>query len=63
MVVLDRFSGFTYLFPVSKTITALDTANKLLKYVFSVNGYPTSIVSDVNPWFTSHFWQQLMKID
>jgi len=66
LVVLDRFSGFTYLIPVSKNITAVETATLLIERVFSIHGFPTSIVCDRDPKFTSRFWIQLManiKID
>jgi len=66
LVVLDRFSGFTYLIPVSKNITAVETATLLIERVFLIHGFPTSIVSDRDPKFTSRFWIQLManiKID
>ena len=66
LVVLDRFTGCTYLIPVSQNITAVETANILIERIFSVHGFPTSIVSDEDPRFTSHFWQQFManiKID
>ena len=66
LAVLDRFTGFTYLIPVSQNITAVDTANLLIERIFSVHGFPTSIVSDRDPKFTSCFWMQFManiKID
>ena len=62
LVVLDRFTGFTYLIPVSQNITAVETANILIERIFSVHGFSTSIVSDRDPRFTSHFWQQFMAI-
>jgi hypothetical protein len=48
LVVLDRFSGYTYLFPVSKNIDTKQTAQILLDKIFTVLGYPLSIVSDRN---------------
>ena len=66
LVVLDHFTGFTYLIPVSQNITAVETANILIARIFSVHGFPASIVSDRDPRFTSSFWQQFMadiKID
>ena len=64
--MLDRFTGFTYLIPVSQNITAVETANLLIERIFSVHGFPTSIVSDRDPKFISRFWMQFManiKID
>ena len=66
LVVLDCFTGFTYLIPVSQNITAVKTANRLIERIFSVHRFPTSIVSDRDPKFTSRFWMQFManiKID
>ena len=31
LVVLDRFTGFTYLIPVSQNITAVETADPLIE--------------------------------
>jgi len=66
LVVLDHFTWFTYLIPVSQNITAVETANLLIKRIFSVHGFHTSIASDRDPKFTSRFWMQFManiKID
>ena len=66
LVFLDRFTGFPYLIPVSQNITAVETANILIERIISVHGFPTSIISDRDPRFTSRFWQQFManiKID
>jgi hypothetical protein len=57
LVVLDCFSGYTYLFPVSKNIDSQQTAHILLDKIFTVHGYLLSIVSDKNSGFTSHIWQ------
>jgi transposase InsO family protein len=61
LLVLDWFSGYTYLFQVFKNIDAKQTTQILLDRIFSVHGYPLSIVSDRDSQFTLHFWQQLMK--
>jgi hypothetical protein len=41
LVVLDCFSGYTYLFPVSKNIDAKQTAQILLDKIFTVHEYPS----------------------
>jgi len=56
LVVLERFIGFTYLITVSQNITAVETANLLIERIFSVHTFPTSIVSDRDPKFTSRIW-------
>ena len=60
LVRLDRFTRFTYLIPASQNITAVETANILIERIFSVYGFPTSIVSDRDARLTARFWQQLM---
>ena len=60
LVLLDRFTWFTYLIPVSQNITTVETANILMERIFSVHGFPTSIVPDRDPTFTFRFWQQFM---
>jgi transposase InsO family protein len=54
-VILDLFSGYTLLFSVSKNIDAQQTAQILLDKIFTIHGYPLSIVSDRDSQFTSHF--------
>ena len=66
LIVLNRFTGFTYLIPVSQNITAVENANLFIVPIFSVDGFPTSIMSDRDPKFTFCFWMQFManiKID
>jgi hypothetical protein len=60
-VVLDRFSGYTYWFPVSKNINAKQTTQIFLNKIFTIQGYSLSIVSDRDQGFTLHFWQQLIE--
>ena len=35
LVGLDRFTGFTYLIPVSQSITVVETANLVIERIFS----------------------------
>ena len=60
LVLLHRFTGFTYVIPVSQNITAVQTAIILMEGIFSLHGFPTSLVSDRDPRFTSCSWQQFM---
>jgi transposase InsO family protein len=59
LVVVDRYSKMALYFPVSKTITAVQTADILIDRVFSRFGFPSGIVSDRDPRFTSEFWSDL----
>ena len=60
-VIMDCFSGYTYLVPVAKTIDAKQAALIMINRIFTVHGFPNSIVSDRDSKLTSRFWQQLMK--
>ena len=33
-----------------------------MQYIFKLHGMPATIVSDREPVFTSHFWQELMRL-
>lgn len=61
LVLIDRFTTFTYLFPCNSTITAPETAKLLQDRITATHGQPESILTDADPRFTSHFWQKLMK--
>jgi hypothetical protein len=56
LVILDRFSSFTFLIPVTKNITAIETYQAFHKTIIDEHGPPLSIVVDQDPRFTSHFW-------
>ena len=62
MVVVDRFTKFVHFIALSHPYTASKVANLYLQHVFKLHGMPTSIVSDRDLVFTSHFWQELMKL-
>ena len=62
MVVVDRFTKFVHFGALSHPYTASKVATLYMQNVFKLHGMPTSIVSDRDPIFTSHFWQELMKL-
>ena len=62
LVVVDRLTKFVHFVPLSHPYTAAKVANLYLQHVFKLHGMPTTIVSDRNPMFTSHFWQELMRL-
>jgi hypothetical protein len=61
-VVVDRLTKFIILTPCSKTVTAPQLAKLFVKNVYKRFGMPTSIVSDRDPRFTSHFWKAFMTL-
>jgi hypothetical protein len=55
-----RLSGFTQLIPVLQTDTAEKTASRFFTGWLATFGAPTSIISDRDKTWTSHFWKSLM---
>jgi transposase InsO family protein len=60
-VIMDRFTSYTHLVPVTTNCTAAEAFELLQKTVFDIHGRPLSIVMDQDPRFTSRFFQQTMK--
>ena len=62
LVIVDRLTKMIHLVPTTTEVTAEETADLLIKFVFKYHGVPISIVSDRDTRFTGHFWQALMKV-
>ena len=62
MVVVYRFTKFVHFVALSHPYTTSKVTALYMQHVFKLHGMPTSIVSDRDPIFTSHFWQELMKL-
>ena len=61
MVVVDHFSKYAHLCALQHPFTASRVAQTFMDNVFKLHGMPP-IVSDQDPTFTNHFWQELFKL-
>jgi hypothetical protein len=62
MVIVDRLSKFAYFLTLRHSFTAKTVAEKFVDGVIKLHGMPKSIVSDRDPIFISHFWQEFFKM-
>ena len=56
LVVVDKFTKFVHFVPLSHLYLVAKIAQLYMQYVFKLHGMPTTIVSNKDPVFTSHFW-------
>jgi len=61
LVVVDRFSKGIHLGALPSHYISYKVAELFVSIVCKLHGLPRSIVSDRDPLFISHFWQDLFK--
>jgi hypothetical protein len=62
LLAVDRLTKMAHFIPTTTKVTAKETAELFLRYVFRYHDLPDNIVSGRDPKFTSHFWMSLQKI-
>ena len=62
LTVVDRFSKYAHFITLSHPYTASSVARAFFDGIVWLHGFPTSIVSDRDPVFTSHMWRDLFKM-
>ena len=62
LIAIDRLTKMAHFIPTTTKVTAKETAELFLRYIFQYHDLPDNIVSDRDPKFTSHFWKNLQKI-
>ena len=61
MVCIDRLTKMRHFVPTTSEVTAEDTADLFLNYVYKLHGFPDTVVSDRGSQFISLFWKTLCK--
>jgi len=62
LTVVDRFSKYAHFIPLGHPYTAASVARAFFTDIVRLHGFPESIVSDRDPVFTGHVWQDLFRL-
>ena len=60
-VIVDKRTRYAHFLPLAHPYTASKVAQLYMTHIYKIHGLPGAIVSDRDPVFTSHFWQELFK--
>jgi hypothetical protein len=61
LMVVDRFSKYAHFIALSHPYTAASVARAFFEGIVRLRGFPTSVINDRDPVFTSHLWRDLFK--
>jgi hypothetical protein len=62
LTVVDRFSKFAHFIPLGHPYSAASVGKASFDNIVRLHGFPSSIVSDRDPVFTSHLWTELLRL-
>lgn len=62
VVYVDRLTKQCHLSPLPTNATAVTVAQDFITNIFRLHGLPLTIVSDRDAKFTSHMWQDIMRL-
>ena len=62
LTVVDRFSKYAHFIALSHPYTASSVARAFFDGIVRLHGFPTSIVSNRDPVFSSHMWRNLFRM-
>lgn len=61
LIIVDTRTKFAHFLPLAHPYTAGKVVLLYMHQVYRIHGFPAAIVSDRDPVFASHFWQELFK--
>lgn len=62
LVVVDRLSKYAHFILLKHPYTVRTVAMVFAKEIVRLHGIPQSLLSDRDPLFVSHFWQELFRL-
>jgi hypothetical protein len=62
LTVVDRFSKYAHFIALGQPYTATTVVQAFFEGIVRLHGFPLSIMSDRDPVFTWHVWQDLFKM-